>query len=253
MIRLLRLALPLLLLAAAGVYLWFQSGSLDRLVAAEVTRLASEATAGTPVTLSRARVNLAQASVQLEGLALGNPDGYRSASALAVERINVQLDTTLLDPRQIWLRDVVMEGAVADFEPHELGSNLQRLLERLAGRLAQDHDQADGNVRQLVIDRLELAGAGVRVWEEGVAELRLVPVPGLVLADIGIAEGGLGAPDTAALVLRAILQRALLAGAEPALRELIEANNPESARELREAADQGAERLRELLDSAAPR
>lgn len=250
MIRFLRLALPLLLLAAAGLYLWLQSGSLDRLVVAEVERLGSAA-AGTPVTLQRARVDLAQGSVRLEGLAVANPDGYRSASALAVDRIDATLDTTLLDPRQLWLREVTIEGALATFEQEETGSNLQRLLERLTSRPARDWSAGDD--RQLVIDRLTLDGAAVRILAEEAADPRMMPIPGLELADIGIAEGGLSAPDAAALVLRAILARALLAGAEPALRELIDSNTPESARELRESAGQGAKRLRELLDGTGPR
>ena len=248
MTRSLRLALTLLLLAAVGVYLWLQSGSLNRLVVAEVERLGSDA-AGTQVTVQRARVDLATGSVELEGLVLANPEGYRSASALVVERIRIQLDTTLLDARQIWLREVSIDGAMAGLEQAETGSNLQRLLERLGGRRTRDSGQGDGIDRQLVIDRLELKGAAVRVWEDGAADSRVVPVPGLVLADIGIAEGGIRAPDAAALVLRAILGRALLAGAEPALRELIESITPESERELRDAAGQGAERLRQLLDA----
>lgn len=252
MIRFLRLALPLLLLAAAGLYLWLQSGALDRLVAAEVERLGSAA-AGTPVTLQRARVDLAQGSVRLEGLAVANPDGYRSASALTVDRIDATLDTTLLDPRQLWLREVGIEGALATFEQAETGSNLQRLLERLASRPAGDGSAAAGDDRQLVIDRLTLDGATVRILAEDSADPRMMPIPGLELVDIGIAEGGASAPDAAALVLRAILARALLAGAEPALRGLIDSNTPDSARELRESAGQGAQRLRELLDDAGAR
>lgn len=252
MIPSLRLAPPVLLLAIVAAYLWFQSGSLDRLVAAEVERLASEA-AGTPVTLQRARVDLAAASVQLDGLLVADPDGPLGTDAIAVERINVQLDTTLLDPRQIWLREVFIEGAVAELRQGASGSNLQRLLERLAGRKIRAGGHLDDNDRKLIIDRLELAGAEVRIGEEGMVNPRVVPIPDLVLVDIGIAEGGISAPDTAALILRAILQRALLASAEPALRELIESKTPESARELRDSAGQGAERLRELLDGTRPR
>lgn len=248
MIRLLRLGLSLLLLAVAGLYLlWGRSGALDRQVTSEIEQVMSEV-AGTPVTLHRARVDLAKGSVRLEGLVLANPEGFRSGPALSLPQISARLDTTVLDPQQLWLREVVIDGAIAEFESGEGGSNLQRLLERIA--LATPDSEAG---RQLVVDRLALDGASVRLSTPESVQPVAMPVPGLVLRDIGLAEGGMTGTAMAALVLRAILQRMLLAAAEPALRELIDRNAADGARQLDEAAGLEASRLRELLEDEAPR
>jgi len=240
----------LLLLAAGAAFLWPQPPGLDGEVATEVGRLAGQA-AGVPVQIGRARVDLAQGSVLLEDLELANPEGYRHGAALRVGRLDVSLDTTVLDPAQLWLPEVRASGTVVSLELRDGGSNLQRLLERmLAAESVRSTDHGEDQP-QLVIDRLAVDAAIVEVRTTGQGTVEMLEMPDLLLTDIGLAEGGLAAESAAALILRAILQRALVAAAEPALRRLTDSATDEPGRELPNAARRDAERLRQLLEDAA--
>ncbi|MCC5794809.1 MAG: hypothetical protein JJT85_08750 [Chromatiales bacterium] len=243
-----RFLLSFLLIALLGVLaaMWLLSGNVERLVGRVIESTISETT-GTPVTVRAVRLLPSEGRVMVLGLRIGNPNGYRETDALAVERIEVQLDPGAQSPALIRVRSVVLDGMTVTFEPYGTRTNLQELLERI--RSARGSREPGREPPELVIDDLLAEGGEVLAWLGGDQEQpQRIALPPVRLQGIGGHSGSRQASDVAAQVLTEIFQQGLARGAEAVLRDLVDQAGRVLGEELREDGREAGRRLRELLE-----
>ena len=169
------------------------------------------------VRLESARISLAEGSVELRGLFVGNPSGFKTPQALEFERVRVKLDTASINADPIVIEEIVIEGPHVTYEPGLRGGNLAALLRNVSGMAqaeeaaaqeaaAQAADGAAGAGPKLVIAALHLTDGHVHVADPRMGEHVELKLPDLHLEDIGRKSGGASPAQVVQLVLGALVK-----------------------------------------------
>ena len=189
-----------LLLAAGGMLLFSQSrvSSLLKAVAgieAGAEALLSEA-AGAGVTIESIETSLSTGEMTIRGLAVRNPEGFRTEHALEAGEVRVAMELATVFKDTVVVREITVEKPLLTYELGPEGSNLEAI-RRNAESFAGSGFGADGGPRgdtpakRLLIENLyvrdgKVAASAVflegRSWQ--------VPFPDLHLEHISFGEGG---------------------------------------------------------------
>ncbi len=173
------------------------------------------------VRLESARISLGEGSVELRGLFVGNPSGFKSPQALEFERVRVKLDTASINADPIVIEEIVIEGPHVTYEPGLRGGNLAALLRNVSGTAQAEEaaaqeaaDGAAGAGPKLVIAALHLTDGHVHVADPLKGEHVELKLPDLHLEDIGRKSGGASAAQVVHQVLGALVKSTGRASAE---------------------------------------
>lgn len=206
------LGLLLAALAAAVVVFYL---SLNTLVQEGVERYGPALT-NTRVKLAKAYVNVFSGQAVLEGLELGNPQGFPGPYAAKVASIRLRVDLASLATDKIIIQDLMLTEPVFNLELAGRGDNLEairRSIERSAGwprasgkggpagARGQATRTAQGKVR-LQVDKLVIRQGLVTIGAGGPdGAARTVPLPYLELRDLGRGGDGLTPTEVVGLIL----------------------------------------------------
>lgn len=173
------------LLAALLAALAFALAQIDDAVAGAVRDYGPKRL-GVPITVASVDVSLADARVELTGVEVANPRGFEAASALALERVTVQIDTSRSSFDRVWVERLVLDGVRLTAEVRRtsegVGTNLGRLSDRAdreAGTRRSRDAAGDGGGRRVVVERLlmtDVSGALVSPFgevETGLPDMRV--------------------------------------------------------------------------------
>lgn len=185
----------LAVLMVAAVVFFVLNNPLNKLV-----KLAIE-DFGQDMVQAEVRVNSVNISAtdgkgQLNGLHLGNPEGFRTDHAFRAETIEIEIEPASVTKNVIVLRQVLIDTPSIIYEKGDSGSNfdvIQRNVEAYLGTKGK-HDKAEG--KKLIIDSFIIRNAKVNY--DGKLDLSL---PDIELHDIGKKNGG----ATPAQVTKAII------------------------------------------------
>ena len=125
---------------------------------------------GVPVTLESARFHPLRGYISLEGLVVGNPEGFRTESLFQMNHLEVDLDMSTLLSDPLVINRILIDSPQITFEMGLRGTNLGALLdsleekEEVAEEEAEDYgiEPAEPG-RGVVIREFVLADATVRV------------------------------------------------------------------------------------------
>lgn len=198
--------LGLLALAlVVGIAVFVTISKLDGIVVAAVEKVGSE-TLRTPVTLESANISLSEGSGGLHGLRIQNPEGFSDASAFELAEVSVNLDLTSLRSEEIVIESVVIDGARVLFE--EIGGkiNLQELMPDGSG--ASDTEES-ADAAKIVIQEFRFTNAQASLSSEKLDTQLTVPIPDIVLRDIGRKGAGLTAAEASNQLLGPLIQKVL--------------------------------------------
>ncbi|MGH7166308.1 MAG: AsmA family protein [Nitrospiraceae bacterium] len=181
-----------------AVVLHFWLGSLIKTgveqVGPKVTR--------TPVTLDKVDIGLLAGRAQLEGLAVGNAQGFQAPSALKVRTVRARIKWRSLLSNQVVIEEITIEGPEVTYEGILSKSNFSTILDNVqafssaapkpkpGGPPAEPARSAE---RKFLIKELNLTNGHVAVWAStGVAGSQNLSVglPDNHLKDIGKDAGG---------------------------------------------------------------
>jgi uncharacterized protein involved in outer membrane biogenesis len=175
------------------------------------------------VTLGAANISPFSGSGQLKKLFVGNPEGYKTASAIEVGdvKVGVQIgsvmgDTITVNEVNIQSPEITLEGTLA-------GNNLSKILDNLNATSSTKEKQkneptAGKKEKKFIVKDIVLNGAKVHVNVSALGQsvAMTLPIPDIHLQNVGTAEGGVSAAELS----RQILQPVLVAATEAATKAI---------------------------------
>ena len=180
---------------------------------------------GTPVTLDHATISPLSGSGTLSGLFVGNPEGWTSDKAFYMGQVHVSVAPLSVLGDHIVINEVLIDSPEFVYETKIISSTIKDLLNNIGkntggGSSGQPSDSTpttkSGKPLKFEIKSFRLQNAKVTL---GVGPTAItIPMPPIVMTDLGTKEGGI-TPDQAALkVMTNVLGNIVSAVADSALK-----------------------------------
>ncbi|HMP71662.1 MAG TPA: hypothetical protein PKE55_00195 [Kiritimatiellia bacterium] len=182
---------------------------LGRVVTATVNRV-GPGVLGVPVELDHASVHLMRGNVELSGLRVGNPEGFRTGNAFELGSLRISLQPRSLLGDEIIIEHIYIDDPVITYERTLTGSNLDAILKGLEKAEDEEEKEVEADKepgKKVIIEDFQLRGAKVNVSLPGMMGAAIpLPLPPITMTDIGKdKEGGASLLDVLNRVIRAIL------------------------------------------------
>lgn len=194
----------IILLAAVlfvGGYLYLNANSL---IIRTTEKIASNAL-GVPVNIGSIHLSLANKSVSLNTLKIGNPPGYQQPHIITADSISVGLNTA--SQKLIDFKDIKVNDVHVYFELTPQGSNLMDL-KKLSTSKKQTSSAGSETIR-VIVQKMTI---GASVIHPSVAligkEIPAIKMPAVNISGIGQKNGGANAADVIVQVLNKYLSSA---------------------------------------------
>lgn len=145
----------------------------------------------TKVELKEAQISPISGTGTLSGFTVGNPAGWSTEDAFRLGKIHLSVEPMSFFKDHIVINELVIEQPEFNYETKIVASNVGDILKNIEASGSQKNQPAtdDGKPIKMVIKKLRLEGGKVRVGLGPTA--MALPMPPLVMSDIGVAEGGL--------------------------------------------------------------
>lgn len=208
-------AAVVLVVGGVGVFLYL---SADSIVKATVEEVGSRATQ-TKVTLDSVKLSLASGEGALNGFRMGNPEGFKTESAMRFGIVSVKLDIGSLTQDAILIKEVVIAAPQITYELGAGGGSniaaIQKNVDAFAKSMAAGQggakpaaDKADEG-KKVIIENLYIRDGKIGVAASMLGDKRMdAPLPTIHLKDIGKDKGGASPAEVADRILTSISQSA---------------------------------------------
>jgi uncharacterized protein involved in outer membrane biogenesis len=186
---------------------------LDGIVKKGVETLGPKIT-GVPIKLDEMHIALLTCSAKVKGLVVGNPDGYKTPSAISVGVAEVGVNPFSILFGKIVVRSIHVESPEITFEGGLDGSNLGKIMDNVetvsrnggpAPTTAATPGSKPKPAKKIEVDDFLITGAKVHVSLTGFGGKEMtLPLPDIHLTNLGTGSDGLTATDLTRAVLQAI-------------------------------------------------
>jgi uncharacterized protein involved in outer membrane biogenesis len=178
------------------------------------------------VTLQSASLSLLSGSGSIKGLMVGNPQGFKTPSAIQVGTASLSLEPRSLLSDKIVVRSINVQGPEITFETDLKNNNLKRILANVqettsGGAKEPAKPQEPGQpkeakpAKKLQVDDFVISGGKVHVTVTALGgQSATIPLPDIRLQSLGKGSEGITPGELAKLVLEAIEKGATEAAAE---------------------------------------
>jgi len=176
----------------------------------------------TTVNLDSLKVSPLTGSGTLKGFVLGNPEGFQSDYSISFDMAHMNVAPFSIMGDRILIEKIHISGPKFNYERKLLTSNIKEILKNVqaaAGRPVEDGETPEEpveeappseikiEIKELIIDEgqvaMTLAGATVPL-----------PLPKIVLRDIGTDEGGISPDEMTFEVMSVVLNQVLMSVAK---------------------------------------
>src|SRR3954471_4447702 len=169
----------------------------------------------TDVKLKGATLSVFSGSGELKGFVVGNPEGYKSASAIQVGSVSVNVQPGSVMSDKVVVHSIKMVAPEITFEGTLGGNNLSKLLDNIKGSSDQDKqapkDQKSSS-KKIQVDDFLMTGAQVHVSTSllggGAATIVL---PEIHLTNLGQGSDGITPAELADKVFSEVFQKTISA------------------------------------------
>src|SRR2546430_2825617 len=213
--------LLVLLVVAVGASIYF----LGSIVKKGVETVGPQIT-GTEIKIDSASLSLLSGSGKLKGLLVGNPQGFKSPSAIKVGSVSLGVAPGSVLSGKVHVREVRVEAPEITFEGGLKGNNLGKLLDNVQAATGGSEKTATPEnkaaSRKLQVDDFVITGGRINLSVDLSVlggKSATVPLPEIHLTNLGSGPDGITAGDLTAKVLKELLQAAIPA-AEKAVADL---------------------------------
>lgn len=164
-----------------------------------------------PVTVDNVALSIVDGSGAIEGLVVGNPEGFRTPHAFELGRLDVAVDLKSLRSDEIVVQRILIDAPVITVEGMN-ARNLRALQENAAAfGGTKDQEEAgeipekDGPGKKVIVDQLVISGARVN-YSPAILQGRSIPIPlpTIELNDLGRESGGLTIGELLARILSSV-------------------------------------------------
>jgi hypothetical protein len=174
----------------------------------------------TTVSMDSLDVSPLTGSGTVHGFVLGNPEGYKSDYSIAFERAHLDVAPFSILGDRILIEKVHVYAPKFNYENKLISSNIKDILKNIraaSGREPESGEKTETEpqtastlkveIRELIIDegQVEVSIAGATVP---------LPVPKIVLRDLGTAKGGVAPDEMAFEVMSVVMMQVLEAAAK---------------------------------------
>ena len=180
------------------VVVYLSLGAIVRSAAREILPKVT----GTACEIEKVSINLLAGNATVEGLMIGNPEGFNTDSALEAPNVKATFSLKSLFTDTVRVQELLMEEPKITYELGVRGSNLGAI-KRHAAERAEARGDEEG--RRVEIDRFLMTGGSARVASRDLGLLQAtVPLPDIEVLNIGKHER-LDVYAAADIILSAIL------------------------------------------------
>lgn len=225
--------LVFVLILAVGLYITMQY-FLGSIVKKGVNEYAPRITQ-TKVELQGATISPFTGVGELNGLVVGNPQGWSAGDALRLGKVRLNLEPMTVFKDHIVINEIIVEQPEFLYETKLVSSNVGDLLkniEQAMGGKSAEVKTKDGKPIKMVVKKLVLTGGKVTVGALGT--VTAIPLPQIDMVDIGVAEGGVTPAQLAAAVMKNVTAT-VVGAATQALTKGGASGTMESAKQVGEA------------------
>ena len=169
----------------------------------------------TDVRLDGVSLSLFSGRGEVKGLVVGNPEGFKSPSAIQVQSAGLAIQPGSVLGDKVVVRFVKLMGPQITFEGGLKGNNLNKLLENVQGTKEKPSDTKEeqkANTRKLQVDEFVISGAKVNVVADFLGgKAMAVNLPEIRLSNLGQGPEGITPAELTEKVLREVLEQTLKA------------------------------------------
>jgi len=209
-IRLVLIAVVVLaLLVVVGVH-FFLDGAIKRGVETIGPKLTK-----TQVTLNNVSLSLLSGSGKMKGLVVGNPEGFKTQSAISVGNASLALQPKSLLADKVVVNSILFEAPEITFETDLKSVNLKKILsnvEEASGgseKTPSQPKQSEAKAgKKLQVDDFLIKGGKVHVNVPIMNQSATVNLPEIHMQDLGKGPDGITAAELSRLVLKEIVAKA---------------------------------------------
>jgi uncharacterized protein involved in outer membrane biogenesis len=200
--RLLLLLIVLIVLAAIAAH-FFLDGEVKRLVESIGPQLTKVS-----VKLERVNLMLLSGSGKLSGLVIGNPEGYKSPSAISARSVSLSLQPSSLLNDKIVIRSINLQAPEVTFETDLTQNNLSKILANLdeaagGGKESNETAKEPGAKKKLEVDDFLITSAKLHVVVSSLGgKSATVALPDIHLKDLGKTPEGITPAELTKVVLQ---------------------------------------------------
>lgn len=175
--------------------------SLDKNIKIGVESMGPEIT-GTPVTVESIDISPLSGIAQVKGFMVGNPEGYKTESAVKIGRILVSIDLKSLISEAPRVKDFVVEDTQLTWEGSIKGSNIAKIQRNVENFVGTSEDEEESSEEQkIIIDHFIIKNTKLLVSTSMLqGKGQTISITDIELNDIGKEEGGATAKDIVAKV-----------------------------------------------------
>src|SRR2546426_12245329 len=209
--------LLVLLVLAVGVSIYFLGSIVKKgveTVGPQITR--------TEIKLDSATLSLLSGSGKLKSLWVGNPEGFKTASAIKVGSVSVEVAPGSVFSDKVHVKEVNVQAPEITFEGGLKGNNLSKLLDNVLAATGGSEKnsgaaQSKAASKKLQVDDFVISGGKINLSIDAGplgGKSATVLLPEIRLTNLGSGPDGITAADLTAKVLKELLQAAIPAAEE---------------------------------------
>jgi uncharacterized protein involved in outer membrane biogenesis len=167
-----------------------------------------------PIQVDAVTLSLLTGSAKIEGLVVGNPEGYKTPQAISVGVVAVGVNPLSVLSDKIVVRSIEVRSPEITFEGNPFsGNNLTKIRDNVSAATASSQKPSTNQTAQatskpgkkLEVDDFLITGAKVHVSLTGMAGKQMtLPLPDIHLTDMGKGADGITATDLTRRVLDAL-------------------------------------------------
>lgn len=226
--------------------------NLDRGLKAAIEQLGPEMTK-TSVSLDKVSLSLMSGKGSLQGLAIGNPTGYKTSDAFSLGDISFALDTDSLKSDTIIVDSLHIIAPEVTMESGKKRSNLeqiQRNVESYLGSSGSTESSPQQSQQKLIVRDLQINQGQVHYSNVLLGDKTIdIALPNIALKNLGEKEGGASPSEIAGMIIDAITRNAGNAVAASDAVKQIGGQLEDQIKSKGEELKQKADNVKGLLDS----
>ncbi len=226
------------LFVIGGVLLYLNLGSVAKALS---EKIGSE-TLGVKVSMAAMDISLQDKKVEVKGLKIGNPPGYKNAESMSVDLIRVVGES--FSKELLVFDEITVSGTTINMEVVEKGTNLSDLKKNIKPKASAEEKTEAGEpikviIRKLTIDDATLNPAVMIISQD----MKPVTMPDIILTGIGQKTNGVLISEAVAQVLDKVTKTATQAASQQGM---LQGMDDAALKEIGAQMDMG----KSLLDNA---
>ncbi len=185
--------------------------NVSNLAKAGVEKIASN-TLGVKVSIAKLDISLQDKKIEVSGLHIGNPDGYKRPHALTVDTIRIVVEG--ITPTLLTFNEIAVVGTTINMEVAKNGTNMTDIRKNMDRKASTKKPSSEGPIK-LIIKRLNIESATLNptvVLAGG--ELPPVTMPNIRLTGIGQKSNGVLVSEAIGQILDRVTSVATQSAAE---------------------------------------